>query len=286
MVDTPSPTELDMNVTELYMYQLQNEVIRSIECFSQISKIRVEDNFYQEKINLISEQKVMFLNFVEGSISQSRIYREISEYNKITKERKDANRGKIVAGLGFTATVASIAFTGEASLVVFGLGSFAHFSGIKLKKVESVREEFEFSQYLRVMHNGLDNIINIISYYKFQWERQIAEIEAIIKWLGRGEQRMTKFILVSKNILNRAKKIRANSEENNSIIRLTLDRDLKLEVRIFDAMLENGYNKDNNIRYRPVNSNNLNLFLLSNNRFIKVNLFKFIDLYALYLLRI
>uniref|UniRef100_U9SZX2 Uncharacterized protein n=1 Tax=Rhizophagus irregularis (strain DAOM 181602 / DAOM 197198 / MUCL 43194) TaxID=747089 RepID=U9SZX2_RHIID len=65
MADTSSPTEPDIN-------ELQKEIIQSIEYFAQINRIRVEDNnFIQEKINQISEQRVIFLNFVEESISQS-----------------------------------------------------------------------------------------------------------------------------------------------------------------------------------------------------------------------
>ncbi|EXX59565.1 uncharacterized protein OCT59_017316 [Rhizophagus irregularis] len=313
MTDTSNPTEPDIN-------ELQKEIIKFIEYFAQISRIRVKDNkFIQEKIKQISIQRVKFRKFAEESISQGlkmcnhaedlivfaecckddgiskedlteslrlllndsklykseatllrkqieniknslgRIAKEISEYNdEITKEQKDlsdridtenkktddakssAKRSKVVAGLGLTAAVASLPFTGGVSLVVFGLGTFAYSGGMataerstedaeassitstRLRKKLSVKEEF--SQYLRVIHNGLDNIINIVSHCEFYWERQIVEIEDIINKLGRGEQRMTK--VISRTILEKSKKTRANSEGYSFNVRQAINRDL------------------------------------------------------------
>ncbi|CAG8494558.1 uncharacterized protein OCT59_017315 [Rhizophagus irregularis] len=311
MADTSSPTEPDIN-------ELQKEIIQSIEYFAQINRIRVEDNnFIQEKINQISEQRVIFLNFVEESISQSLkmcyhaknlivfaewcendgtnkedlleylrsllgdsklhkseatllkkqieniknslggIAREISEYNdKITKERKDLSDGinkankltddaksiaKRVTGIGLIAAVLAAPFTGGVSLIVsvtFAVenltiitatntvcNAVARWSAAASSnlnyKLQGVREEF--SQYLRVMHNGLDNIINIISHCEFYWERQIVEIEDIIIKLERGEQRMNK--LISRNVLAKAKKTRANSEGYSFNMRQAINRD-------------------------------------------------------------
>ncbi|CAB4425592.1 unnamed protein product [Rhizophagus irregularis] len=285
MADTLSPTELDMDETELDM----NELLHSIEYFSaQIIKIRAEDNFIQEKINQISIQIMRFGIFVEESISQSikmqnyagdlvvfaercngfsrevllrilrslsrdsRVYKseatllkqqiksivnsfvgiakEISEYNDRIKERKVAT---IVAGLGFTAAVASILFTGGASLVALGFGGLAGVGGaaiagisttnantssnesIKLNyQLESVREEF--SQHLQMMRNGLENVAYTIFRCEFYWERQIIDIEDIIRLLERGEQRIIK--INSRSILTKAKKICANSEEYSLIL--------------------------------------------------------------------
>ncbi|POG59577.1 hypothetical protein GLOIN_2v1487712 [Rhizophagus irregularis DAOM 181602=DAOM 197198] len=92
----------------------------------------------------------------------------------------------------------------------------------RLRKKLSVKEEF--SQYLRVIHNGLDNIINIVSHCEFYWERQIVEIEDIINKLGRGEQRMTK--VISRTILEKSKKTRANSEGYSFNVRQAINRDL------------------------------------------------------------
>lgn len=66
MTDTSSSTEPGME-------ELQRETIRSIEKFSQISKIRVKDNnFIQKKIKQISKQRVEFRKFAEDSIYTSK----------------------------------------------------------------------------------------------------------------------------------------------------------------------------------------------------------------------
>ncbi|RGB38211.1 hypothetical protein C1646_755939 [Rhizophagus diaphanus] len=338
MTDTLISTKPDMNETVLDMNELQKEVIRSIECFSQISKIRVEDNFIQEKINQISKQKVEFRNFAEESISQSlkmcgyaedlivfaecwedgiskeelkeslssllndsKSYKseatllkkqieniknslsgiddEISEYNeKITEERKVlsnhidtedkltddaksyATRGKIVAGIGVITAAIAASFTGGASLVAFGLGSFAFVGGaataeryttvvetssnksiILNYQLESVREEF--SQYIRVMCNGLKAITNIISYCESHWEKQIDKTEDIIQKLESGEKKIEKTEdiiqklesgekqmnkIIAKSILTKAKKTLESSEGYSLSIRQVLNKDLML----------------------------------------------------------
>ncbi|CAB5139525.1 unnamed protein product [Rhizophagus irregularis] len=124
---------------------------------------------------------------------------------------------KHVTGIGLIAAVLAAPFTGGVSLIVsvtFAVenltiitatntvcNAVARWSAAASSnlnyKLQGVREEF--SQYLRVMHNGLDNIINIISHCEFYWERQIVEIEDIIIKLERGEQRMNK--LISRNRL-------------------------------------------------------------------------------------
>ncbi|CAB4374575.1 unnamed protein product [Rhizophagus irregularis] len=216
-----------------------------------------DSKLYKSEATLLKKQIENIKNSLSG------IAKETSEYNdKITKERKDlsddinkankltddakssATRGKIVAGLGLTVAVVAAPFTGGASLVAeaaIGLGGLAFFGGtataerstavaktssvlsiILNYQLESVREEF--SQYLGVMHNGLNNIIIIISHCEFYWEKQIGVIEDIIEKLGRGEQRMTKFI--SWNILSKAKKTRANSEGYSFNVRQAINRDL------------------------------------------------------------
>ncbi|CAB4491408.1 unnamed protein product [Rhizophagus irregularis] len=171
---------------------------------------------------------------------------EIFEYNeKITEKRKDlsnsidmvdkmkdeaksiAKGGQIAAKLGLITAIASIPFTGGASLVALGLGSLAFVggtatatvstavaggsaiaSGILNYNLESVRKEF--SQYLLEMQNGLNDIFNIISYYEFYWESQIVEIEGIIKKLECNEQRIIKPL--TRAILAKAKKTLTNSK--------------------------------------------------------------------------
>ncbi|RGB30515.1 hypothetical protein C1646_765288 [Rhizophagus diaphanus] len=63
--------------TVLDINELQREIIRSIEYFSQLSRIRVVDNdfihFIQEKLYQISRQGMEFRRFAEKSISQSLI---------------------------------------------------------------------------------------------------------------------------------------------------------------------------------------------------------------------
>jgi hypothetical protein len=54
------------------MNELRTEVIQSLKYFSKICRIRVEDNeFIQQKIDQISDQRVEFRNFAEKSIPQS-----------------------------------------------------------------------------------------------------------------------------------------------------------------------------------------------------------------------
>ncbi|GBB99277.1 hypothetical protein RclHR1_03470012 [Rhizophagus clarus] len=65
MIDTSSPIVPDMN-------ELQNIIIKSVEQFSFISKLKIKNNnFIQEKIEQISHQRVEFRKFAEESISQS-----------------------------------------------------------------------------------------------------------------------------------------------------------------------------------------------------------------------
>ncbi|CAB4425593.1 unnamed protein product [Rhizophagus irregularis] len=229
----------------------REDLLESLRSLSRDSRL------YKSGATLLKQQIKSIIN------SLGEIAKEISEYNdKITKERKDlsdhidtvnrltddakssANCSKIVVGLVFIVAAVAAPFTRGASLVAFGVGlsSLAFLGGtataersttvaeassiiiILNYQLVSVREEF--SQYLRVMHNGLDNIINIISHCEFHWERQIAEIEGIIKQLGRGEQRMNK--LISRDILAKAKKTRANSEGYNFNMRQAINRDLIL----------------------------------------------------------
>ncbi|CAG8703254.1 5276_t:CDS:2 [Funneliformis caledonium] len=60
--DTPNT----LNLTEL-----QHKIIQSINHFSKIQRLRVEQNeFVQAKLNIISEQRNKFLDFAEKSITQ------------------------------------------------------------------------------------------------------------------------------------------------------------------------------------------------------------------------
>ncbi|CAB5358903.1 unnamed protein product [Rhizophagus irregularis] len=173
-----------------------------------------DSKLYKSEATLLKKQIENIKNSLSG------IAKETSEYNdKITKERKDlsddinkankltddakssATRGKIVAGLGLTVAVVAAPFTGGASLVAeaaIGLGGLAFFGGtataerstavaktssvlsiILNYQLESVREEF--SQYLGVMHNGLNNIIIIISHCEFYWEKQIGRFDSMTR---------------------------------------------------------------------------------------------------------
>ncbi|CAB5374434.1 unnamed protein product [Rhizophagus irregularis] len=135
---------------------------------------------------------------------------------------------KHVTGIGLIAAVLAAPFTGGVSLIVsvtFAVenltiitatntvcNAVARWSAAASSnlnyKLQGVREEF--SQYLRVMHNGLDNIINIISHCEFYWERQIVEIEDIIIKLEQIDTSMTrcwkKDINKENNILYRSVK--------------------------------------------------------------------------------
>jgi hypothetical protein len=54
------------------MNELQKNMIQSINCFSQICRIKVKDNnFIQKKVNQISEQRVKFQKFAEESITHN-----------------------------------------------------------------------------------------------------------------------------------------------------------------------------------------------------------------------
>ncbi|CAB4425779.1 unnamed protein product [Rhizophagus irregularis] len=208
---------------------------------------------YKVEATLLKRQVESVKNSLGG------IANEIFEYNeKITEKRKDlfnsidmvdkmkdeaksiAKGGQIVAKLGLITAIASIPFTGGASLVALGLGSLAFVggtatatvstavaggsaiaSGILNYNLESVRKEF--SQYLLEMQNGLNDIFNIISYYEFYWESQIVEIEGIIKKLECNEQRIIKPL--TRAILAKAKKTLTNSKNYNFNVRQALNRD-------------------------------------------------------------
>ncbi|GBB84759.1 hypothetical protein RclHR1_11320009 [Rhizophagus clarus] len=66
MTYTPSPTTVpDMN-------KLQDNMVQSINYFSQVRKIKVKDNdFIQKKVKQISDQEVKFRKFGEDSINYS-----------------------------------------------------------------------------------------------------------------------------------------------------------------------------------------------------------------------
>jgi hypothetical protein len=97
-----------------------------------------------------------------------------------------------------------------------------------------VREQC--SQYLKDMHNGLDKTNVIISYCESHWEKQIIEIENIIKKLECNELRTAK--LTVKSILTKAKKNLEKSESYSVTVRQALNRDLILAVRIFIKLIK------------------------------------------------
>jgi hypothetical protein len=80
------------------------------------------------------------------------------------------------------------------------------------------------------MQNGLCKISVTISHCEFYWEKQIEEIEDIIKKLERNEQRIIKPL--TRGILAKAKKTLANSESYCFNMRQALNRDSIQAVRI------------------------------------------------------
>jgi hypothetical protein len=68
--DNKLQNSIDFTVPD--MNELQNKMVQSIKHFSEISKIKVEDNnFIQEKISEISDQRVEFRKFAEESITHN-----------------------------------------------------------------------------------------------------------------------------------------------------------------------------------------------------------------------
>ena len=88
------------------------------------------------------------------------------------------------------------------------------------------------------MQTGLFNINEIISDCESHWEKQIVEIEDIIKKLRHNDRPLAKFI--AKTISARAKKILARSESYGVDMRQALNRDsilpvsIKLIIKIFN----------------------------------------------------
>ncbi|GBC50273.2 hypothetical protein GLOIN_2v1788962 [Rhizophagus irregularis DAOM 181602=DAOM 197198] len=189
MTDTSSSTEPGME-------ELQRETIRSIEKFSQISKIRVKDNnFIQKKIKQISKQRVEFRKFAEDSIYTSKsknTYKSEATSLKKQVERVGNSLGEILAGIGAIAVATADHFAGEHPQL----------------------------QRLLLRSVGLD----VWYFLEVHWERQTVEIEDIIKKLEYGEQLMTK--LNAEVILSKAKKLRESSNKYSVTVRQALTRDV------------------------------------------------------------
>ncbi|CAB4374582.1 unnamed protein product [Rhizophagus irregularis] len=175
---------------------------------------------------------------------------KIEKADKVTNDAWScAKNGAMAAGIGSIAAVLAAPFTGGASIVaavaesVVGLGSLAILggtaaattstavagssfvvSGILNYQLEGAREQF--SQYLREMQDGLSNINDIISACEFHWEKQIIEIEAIIKRLECNEKQNERIVKpIAMNISAKAKKILASSESYSANMRQALNRD-------------------------------------------------------------
>ncbi|PKY16180.1 hypothetical protein RhiirB3_520986 [Rhizophagus irregularis] len=176
MTDTSSSTEPGME-------ELQRETIRSIEKFSQISKIRVKDNnFIQKKIKQISKQRVEFRKFAEDSIYTSKsknTYKSEATSLKKQVERVGNSLGEILAGIGAIAVATADHFAGEhpqlqrlllrsvgldvctittsvSNITVGGSIIYSSFLNYELKSVRK-----DFSQDLKEMQIGLREISSL-----------------------------------------------------------------------------------------------------------------------------
>ncbi|PKC12835.1 hypothetical protein RhiirA5_411329 [Rhizophagus irregularis] len=191
MTDTSSSTEPGME-------ELQRETIRSIEKFSQISKIRVKDNnFIQKKIKQISKQRVEFRKFAEDSIYTSKsknddlleplktllinikTYKSEATSLKKQVERVGNSLGEILAGIGAIAVATADHFAGEhpqlqrlllrsvgldvctitTSVSNITVGGSIIYSSFLNYELKSVRKDF--SQDLKEMQIGLREISSL-----------------------------------------------------------------------------------------------------------------------------
>ena len=118
------------------------------------------------------------------------------------------------------------AATATVSTVVAGGSLFV--GGVLNYGLKGVREQF--SQFLQEMQTGLFNINEIITLCESHWEKQIVEIEDIIKKLERNDKRLIKPI--ARSISAKAKKIGESSESYSVNMRQALNRDSILPVSI------------------------------------------------------